>query len=278
MLVTMDAVLPDPDAPPPADSGLRCPKCDYNLTGVAENRCPECGEAFDPERLRAILAGAPAPIPIWDDKSIPVAVRFIRMCLLTWFAPRQVGRMFPFRYSSDSARRFRWMVVAVSAAICLTAAGLTTSIETIGTLLCGSIVYLVSIAFCEAVVAAGLRPSPGATRSSVLHPSASDSLAGLVGLFRSYVLLEAVVATGSILAALFRLGGLIRFTPLAIIVVSLWWAVALALATAAQPGQESEGPGAFLVILVATLLSFFIAVLTGSVLILVVSIVSLLGS
>jgi len=26
-----------------SDSGLRCPQCDYNLTGLTEHRCPECG-------------------------------------------------------------------------------------------------------------------------------------------------------------------------------------------------------------------------------------------
>lgn len=33
-------------------AGLRCPKCDYDLTGTTEPRCPECGGAFDPEKLR----------------------------------------------------------------------------------------------------------------------------------------------------------------------------------------------------------------------------------
>lgn len=28
------------------------PKCDYNLTGSTEPRCPECGQPFDPEQLR----------------------------------------------------------------------------------------------------------------------------------------------------------------------------------------------------------------------------------
>lgn len=33
-------------------TGLCCPKCEYNLTGTTEPRCPECGSAFDPSKLR----------------------------------------------------------------------------------------------------------------------------------------------------------------------------------------------------------------------------------
>jgi hypothetical protein len=33
---------------------LYCPKCGYNLTALTENRCPECGGAFDPRQLRAL--------------------------------------------------------------------------------------------------------------------------------------------------------------------------------------------------------------------------------
>lgn len=31
---------------------LHCPACDYNLTGLRENRCPECGRPFDPAELQ----------------------------------------------------------------------------------------------------------------------------------------------------------------------------------------------------------------------------------
>lgn len=31
---------------PIEDTGMRCEKCGYNLTGLTENRCPECGNSF----------------------------------------------------------------------------------------------------------------------------------------------------------------------------------------------------------------------------------------
>lgn len=33
---------------------LYCPKCGYNLHGLTENRCPECGEGFDREQLMEV--------------------------------------------------------------------------------------------------------------------------------------------------------------------------------------------------------------------------------
>jgi len=37
-----------------------CPKCGYNLTGLKEHRCPECGAAFDPIALLREQLNQPA--------------------------------------------------------------------------------------------------------------------------------------------------------------------------------------------------------------------------
>lgn len=44
----------------PASSHLYCPRCGYDLTGLAQERCPECGVAFDLQQLQAAAAAAPA--------------------------------------------------------------------------------------------------------------------------------------------------------------------------------------------------------------------------
>jgi hypothetical protein len=46
-------------AQPRDDAGLRCPRCEYNLTGLPEPRCPECGQVFDWEHVRRAAANAP---------------------------------------------------------------------------------------------------------------------------------------------------------------------------------------------------------------------------
>tara|TARA_R110002111_G_scaffold150307_3_gene217246 strand:+ start:880 stop:1323 length:444 start_codon:yes stop_codon:yes gene_type:complete len=43
---------------------LYCPKCGYNLTGLTEDICPECGEGFDRAEIESV-GGIEHPSLLW---------------------------------------------------------------------------------------------------------------------------------------------------------------------------------------------------------------------
>jgi hypothetical protein len=45
----------EPSSPEPSESQKFCISCGYSLRGLPVNRCPECGQAFDPEDPRTYL-------------------------------------------------------------------------------------------------------------------------------------------------------------------------------------------------------------------------------
>jgi hypothetical protein len=97
------------------DSGLRCTRCEYNLTGLTEARCPECGAPFDVEVLRELLSGRPRPIPGWDDRpKSSVFTALVRACWWTWFRPAEFARRFPWTYHPASVSRF-WFAARIAA-------------------------------------------------------------------------------------------------------------------------------------------------------------------
>jgi hypothetical protein len=90
------------------DTGLRCPRCEYNLTGLVEDRCPECGEAFDRELLALGYAAGPRPVPGWDEGiRRPGVAAYLRTCLRIAFRTGDFARRFPWYANADSTRRFR---------------------------------------------------------------------------------------------------------------------------------------------------------------------------
>lgn len=85
----------DPHMPHPADAGLHCPRCDYNLTGLTRPRCPECGHEFTWDKLRH---GVPRRqwIPFerargWS-KVIALPLTAIEVLFLPWIFARQAAR------------------------------------------------------------------------------------------------------------------------------------------------------------------------------------------
>lgn len=61
---------PMPTPPPPTQPTKFCRQCLYPLDGLAENRCPECGGAFDSENPSTYLKRAVFPDPWEGDVSL----------------------------------------------------------------------------------------------------------------------------------------------------------------------------------------------------------------
>jgi hypothetical protein len=73
---------------------LHCPTCGYNLTGLPENRCPECGLTFSPDELRTVVpqylkVGRRAMM--YYLLSAPLAFWCLNIVRLQWGLPDPVG-------------------------------------------------------------------------------------------------------------------------------------------------------------------------------------------
>ncbi|MEZ6084435.1 MAG: hypothetical protein R3E58_10980 [Phycisphaerae bacterium] len=79
-----------------ADTGLRCPLCEYNHTGLDNDLCPECGQPFDRKKLLAELDAVNQPIPIWSQRTqLGTAHALLATILTIWFRPIHFAKRFP---------------------------------------------------------------------------------------------------------------------------------------------------------------------------------------
>lgn len=92
---------------PAAERTLRCPTCQYPITGLPTNRCPECGAWFDPDALRPQTPRSPRLATCWtvgvalllfaldaiqlrtDGRALPGL--FTLWCILTTFTTWPTG-------------------------------------------------------------------------------------------------------------------------------------------------------------------------------------------
>lgn len=60
-----DSQAPDRKQPIFADMDIPCPRCEYNLRGLVEPRCPECGLVFSPQEVLCRLRMSNSRLSIW---------------------------------------------------------------------------------------------------------------------------------------------------------------------------------------------------------------------
>lgn len=66
------------------EPAIHCPTCGYNLTGLPENRCPECGTAFKRDQL--ILDRAACLQPIYRTELLLLATAPVGCAWLLFLA------------------------------------------------------------------------------------------------------------------------------------------------------------------------------------------------
>ncbi len=106
-----------PPANPPQSEGLFCPNCEYDLTGLTEPRCPECGEPFDNEELihwGRLQQQTDAPLLIDGTTGPPAILRIFRDSL---FHPVRLARQISPAAGIDMATGYSLATRVVAGAI-----------------------------------------------------------------------------------------------------------------------------------------------------------------
>ena len=81
---------------PETDAGLRCLACDYNLTGLTSERCPECGWTIDWDAAREVRDQVARQIDTpwarwpWSLKPLGFIVTTMQVAFTPWIFARRI--------------------------------------------------------------------------------------------------------------------------------------------------------------------------------------------
>jgi hypothetical protein len=221
---------------------LRCLTCGYNLTGLDENRCPECGQTFDREFLLEILAGKASPVPGWDDASKPWPEAFVNTCMRTWLEPVHFGQRFPLRHVRRQGLFFRVLCLVAAVAIYL---GMCLAVPVVSNH--GFVDRVIALAIppgvmvgalvCEVILAAifcaCLRR--GGVLAAQYGVGGFISWRGLVGYYRSFLIVSATMISPIFVWSDGR--SKLMWVAIAIAIVWWWHSLHLAVLGASLPGR-----------------------------------------
>jgi hypothetical protein len=248
--------------PSTIDADLACPCCDYNLRGLTESRCPECGEPFDRQRLHEWAMTANLPL-LFTRSGRPYPYKSMMMIAL--LAPSLLGRELPPAADVDEARRhgrrMRWGGIIVFGALTLT--WFLTTGEWVLPIVAIAIMVPVSFAatlLCEALTAALL--------ARFVKPLHDQNQAGQPTRFwRSlcYCLSAHFPLTCLGIGLMNCMGGI---GALAIIVSFVWWWLGIGRAVWARSLPSAGRVVALLLIPVVVFASAAVGYLQGAIMIL----------
>jgi hypothetical protein len=242
-----------------SNAGLFCLNCDYNLTGLSENICSECGQAFSPDELRARQSDHPTGSVPWDiDGGI---VGFAQTWWMSIVSPRKLAGGFAAHHKRGRAAAYSLLCYLLAAGI-FVAWGRTWSvapsrrIEAIIMTAAIAAIGVLTVMLCEVVIACLLSLAVNPTRANDRYLF----WRGITHYGSGFTILTALFAWLSDLGRSHPAGQYLRVLPAA---PFIWWMATLCVMVARR---SEPGPASWIgrtLIVIAGLLTLPVGLLIG---------------